>query len=57
MQYFFADAPMKKKKKNFVSPRAEHFFDTQYKTILNFFALIQKISLQTPVEVFFRYHL
>ena len=40
-QLFMADAPMQKKSFN---PRAEHFWDTQYKNILNFFALIKKSS-------------
>ena len=41
-QLFITDAPMKKKnQKNWYYPRAEHFWDTQYKYILNFFALIK----------------
>ena len=47
---------MKKKIKKFIFTRAEHFWDTQYKNILNFFALIKKIFLQTQVEIIFIYH-
>ena len=38
-QLFVADAPMKNKK---FYPLSEHFWDTQYKYNLDFFALIKK---------------
>jgi len=53
MQYFFADAPIKKKFKNFVYEGVQHFLGTKYKI---FFALIKKIFLQPLVEIIFRYH-
>ena len=34
-------------------PRAEHLWDTQYKNIWFFFALIKNIFLQTLVEIIF----
>ena len=40
MQYFFADAPMKKKNKNIVYEGVQHFLDTKYKIILNFGQLL-----------------
>ena len=42
--------------KNFVYTRWQHFWDTQYKNIFLFFALIKKIFLQNLVEIIFRYH-
>ena len=36
---------MKKNPNILFYPRAEHIWDTQYKNILNFFALIKKIFL------------
>ena len=46
----------KKNSKSLVFPSAEHFWDTQYKNILIFVALIKKIFLQTLVGIIFRYH-
>ena len=54
MQYFFADAPMKKKKFLKISVRGgTALFGHQVQN--NFFALIKKIFLQTLVEIIFRY--
>ena len=41
----------KKNSKNLVYPHAEQFWDTQYKSIFYFFALIKKIFLETLVEI------
>ena len=54
MQYFFADAPMKKKFQKFCVRGCTAILDTQVQN--NFFALIKKIFLQTLVEIIFRYH-
>ena len=43
MQYFFADAPMKKKKE-FVYEGVQYFLDTKYKIF--FFVLVKKSSSQ-----------
>ena len=34
----------------------QHFWDTKYKNIFLFFALIKKMFLQNLVEIMFRYH-
>ena len=48
-KHFIADAPSKKKSQKILFyPRADHFWDTQYKFC---FALIKKIFLQTLVEI------
>ena len=54
MQYFFADAPMKKEIKKFSVRGGTALFGHQVQN--NFFALIKKIFLQTLVEIIFRYH-
>ena len=54
MQYFFADAPMKKKKQKFCLRGDTALFGHQVHK--NCFALIKKIFLQTLVEIVFRYH-
>ena len=54
-QLFIADAHMKKKFQKFSFTPA-HFWDTQYTNILNFFALIKKIFIQSLVEIVFRDH-
>ena len=54
MQYFFADAPMKKKNQKFCVRGCTALFGHQVQN--NFFALIKKIFLQTLVEIIFRYH-
>ena len=54
MQYFFADAPMKKKIPKFCVRGGTALFGHQVQN--NFFALIKKIFLQTLVEIIFRYH-
>ena len=46
----------KKNPKILFYPRLEHFWDTQYKNILNIFALIKKIFFQTLVEIIFKFH-
>ena len=48
MKFFFS--------KNLVYNRWQHFWDTQYKNIFLFFALIKKIFLQNLVKIVFRYH-
>ena len=53
MQYFFADAPMKKKCQKFCVRGGTALFGHQVQN--NFFALIKKIFLQTLVEIIFRY--
>ena len=53
MQYFFVDAPMKKKKKNSVRGGTA-LFGHQVQNI--FFALIKKIFLKFLVEIIFSYH-
>ena len=53
MQYFFADAPMKKKIQKFSVRGCTALFGHQEN---NLFALIKKIFLQTLVEIIFRYH-
>ena len=54
MQYFFADAPMKKKIQKFCVRGGTALFGHQVQN--NFFALIKKIFLQPLVEIIFRYH-
>ena len=54
MQYFFADAPMKKKFQKFCVQGGTALFGQQVQN--NFFALIKKIFLQTLTEIIFRYH-
>ena len=54
MQYFFPDAPMKKKIKKFSVREGTTLFGHQVQN--NFFALIKRIFLQTLVEIIFRYH-
>ena len=54
MQYFFADAPMKKKIQKCCVRGCTALFAHQVQN--NFFALSQKIFLQTLVEIIFRYH-
>ena len=54
MQYFLADAPMKKKFQKFSVRGGTALFGHQVQNI--FFALIKKIFLQTLVEIIFRYH-
>ena len=54
MQYFFADAPMKKKFQKFSVRGCTALFGHQVQN--NFFALIKKIFLQPQVEIIFRYH-
>ena len=54
MQYFFADASMKKKNQKFSVRGGTALFGHQVQN--NFFALIKKIFLQPLVEIIFRYH-
>ena len=54
MQYFFADAPMKKKNQKFSVRGCTALFGHQVQN--NYFALIKKIFLQTLVEIIFNYH-
>ena len=54
MQYFFADAPMKKKFQKFCGRGGTALFGHQVQN--NFFALIKKIFLQPLVKIIFRYH-
>ena len=48
-QLCIVNAPLKKNPKLLFHPHAEHFWDTKYKIIFNFFAFIKKIILQTLV--------
>ena len=53
-QLLVADTPMNfSSSKNFVYTLLQHFWDTQYKNIFLFFALIKKIFLQNLVEIIF----
>ena len=54
MQYFFADAPMKKKNSKNLCTRGYSTFWTPSTRI--FFALIKKIFLQTLIEIILRYY-
>ena len=54
MQYFFADAPMKKNFQKFCERGGTALFGHQVQN--NFFALIKKIFLQTLVQIIFRFH-
>ena len=53
MQYFFADAHMKKKFQKLCVRGCTALFGHQVQN--NFFALIKKIFLQTLLEIIFRY--